>query len=67
MICRRARKMKLCQEKIRYRTAVGATWALWRIRFDRYLRGRRGRGERRAYACPHCGGWHLTSQRKRRR
>ena len=25
------------------------------------------RRERRAYACPHCDGWHLTSQPKRRR
>ena len=41
--------------------------AVWGIRLDRYLRGRRRRRERRAYACPHCGGWHLTSQPKRRR
>jgi hypothetical protein len=58
--------MTLCQEKIRYRTAFGAKWALWGIRLDR-LRGRRRRRERRAYACPHCGGWHLTSQPKRQR
>jgi hypothetical protein len=56
--------MKRCEEKIRYGTAVGAKWALWGIWLDRYLRGRRRR-ERRAYACPHCGGWHLTSQPKR--
>jgi hypothetical protein len=58
--------MKRCEEKIRYRTSAGATWALWGIWFDRYLRGRRRRRERRAYACPHCSGWHLTSQSKRR-
>jgi hypothetical protein len=58
---------KLCGEKIRYRTAAGARLALWGIWVDRYLRGRRHRRERRAYACPHCQGWHLTSQSKRRR
>ena len=60
-------KMKRCEEKIRYRTAAGARWALWGIWVDRYLRGRRRRRERRMYACPHCAGWHLTSQPKRRR
>jgi hypothetical protein len=64
---RRLSKMKRCEEKIRYRTAAGATWTLWGIWFDRYLRGRRHRRERRAYACPHCNGWHLTSQAARRR
>jgi len=58
---------KLCEEKIRYRTSAGAHFALWGIWIDRYLRGRRRRRERRAYACPHCDGWHLTSQPKRRR
>jgi hypothetical protein len=58
--------MKRCDEKIRYRTAVGAKLALWRIWVDRYLRGRRHRRERRVYECPHCHGWHLTSQSKRR-
>jgi hypothetical protein len=59
--------MKRCKEKIRYGTAAGAKWSLWGIWLDRYLRGRRHRRERRAYACPHCDGWHLTSQPKRRR
>jgi hypothetical protein len=59
--------MKRCEDKIRYRTAAGAKWALWGITLDRYLRGRRRRRERRSYSCPHCGGWHLTSQPKRRR
>ena len=59
--------VKLCEEKIRYRTAAGARLALWRIWVARYLRGRRHRHERRVYACPHCGGWHLTSQPKRSR
>jgi hypothetical protein len=58
--------MKRCEDKIRYRTAAGAKWALWGITLDRYLRGRRRRRERRSYSCPHCGGWHLTSQPKRR-
>ena len=58
---------KLCEEKIRYRTSAGAHFALWGIWIDRYLRGRRRRRERRAYACPHCDGWHLTSQPKRGR
>ena len=61
------RTMKRCEDKIRYGTAAGAKWSLWGIWLDRYLRGRRRRRERRAYACPHCGGWHLTSQPKRRR
>ena len=47
-------RMKRCEDKIRYRTSFGAKWALWGIRLDRYLRGRRNRHERRAYACPHC-------------
>jgi hypothetical protein len=64
---RTLRKMKRCEEKIRYGTAAGAKWSLWGNWLDRYLRGRRRRRERRAYACPHCGGWHLTSQPKRRR
>ena len=50
-------KMERCEEKIRYRTAAGASWALWNIWWDRYTRGRRRR-ERRVYACPHCAGWH---------
>jgi hypothetical protein len=40
-------KMKRCEEKIRYGTAAGATWSLWGIWLDRYLRGRRHRRERR--------------------
>jgi hypothetical protein len=60
-------EMKRCDEKIRYRTAAGAHWALWRIWWGRYLGGRWHRRERRAYARPHCAGWHLTSQPKRRR
>ncbi len=42
--------MKRCEEKIRYRTAIGAKWSLWGIWLDRYLRGKRRRHERRAYA-----------------
>ena len=45
---------------------LGALTALWGIWMDRYVRGRRHRRERRTYACPHCRGWHLTSQPKRR-
>jgi hypothetical protein len=58
--------MKRYEEKIRY-TAAGATWSLWGIWLDRYLRRRRHRREQRVYACPHWDGWHLTSQCKRRR
>ena len=58
--------MKRCEEKIRYRIAAGAKAGPLGYLVDRYLRGRRRRRERRAYACPHCAGWHLTSQPKRR-
>ena len=34
-----ARTMKRCEEKIHYRTAAGAKWALWGIWLDRHLRG----------------------------
>jgi hypothetical protein len=61
-----ASTMKRCEQKIRYRTAAGAKCALWGIWIDRYLRGRRHRRERRAYSCPICAGWHLTSHAKRR-
>lgn len=59
-------RMKRCEEKIRYRTSVGARLALWNIWWARYVHGRRRRRERRVYECPHCAGWHLTSQPKRR-
>ncbi len=35
--------MKRCEDKLRYRTAVGARWALWNIWWDRYVGGRRRR------------------------
>ena len=47
---RTLRKIKRCEDKIRYGTAIGAKWSLWGIWFDRYLRGKRRRRERRSYA-----------------
>ncbi|MFI8962091.1 hypothetical protein ACIGO8_08240 [Streptomyces sp. NPDC053493] len=43
--------------KARYRDEVAAKLALARIDT-----GHGNRRERRAYRCPHCRGWHLTSR-----
>ena len=43
--------------KARYRDGVAAKLALARID-----PGDGRRRERRAYRCPHCRGWHLTSR-----
>ncbi|TFI30103.1 hypothetical protein E4P36_04965 [Streptomyces sp. 4R-3d] len=47
--------------KRRYRDRVGAQLALAVIR----RRGTARRRETRAYRCPACRGWHLTSQQQR--
>jgi hypothetical protein len=46
--------------KIRYRDRIGALLAL-----SRTDNARRPKTEQRAYRCPFCRGWHLTSQQKR--
>lgn len=45
--------------KIRYRDRLGALMALASTQRARSS----GREERRAYRCPDCKGWHLTSRR----
>jgi hypothetical protein len=52
-----------CRLKIRYRDRAGALTALSRIAW----RDRHPHVETRAYHCPACNGWHLTSQQRRRR
>lgn len=47
--------------KIRYRTRVDALIALSRL--QRKDSTRRAKLEQRAYRCPNCRGWHLTSRR----
>lgn len=46
--------------KQRFRDEIAAKLALAVIR--RKGKGSRPKTERRAYRCPLCGGWHLTSQ-----
>jgi hypothetical protein len=48
--------------KRRYRTMESAEHAFAQI----ILHGRAIYRSRRAYECPHCKGWHLTSEEKRR-
>ena len=43
--------------KVRYRDRVAAALALAKIQ----RQGKSGHTERRAYRCPNCKGWHLTS------
>lgn len=50
--------MTSCPEKIRYRDRIAALIALASTR-------RADRDESRAYRCPICHGWHLTSQERR--
>lgn len=52
--------MKRCATtgKLRYRTEVDAMLAL----MSTGRREKTKRQERRQYRCPHCNGWHLTSQ-----
>lgn len=50
--------------KHRYRDRVAALLALAKIRAADS--SRRPKTEQRAYRCPDCGGWHLTSKATRR-
>lgn len=50
--------------KFRYRDEIAAKLALAMIRNQG--KASRPKTERRAYFCPECRGWHLTSWRKRR-
>ena len=49
-----------CGKKVRYHDRLAAVIALSRI----IAQDRDGHDERRAYECPSCNGWHLTSKRK---
>lgn len=51
---------KRCQDKRRYRDELGAKVALASAQA-------RDKGEKRAYRCPFCRGWHLTSQERKPR
>lgn len=51
--------MKRCRKR-RYRDEIAAKLALATI--QRKDKARRSKSERRAYRCPLCGGWHLTSR-----
>lgn len=46
--------------KVRYRDRIAAQIALANTRQHRSAK----RNEARAYRCPRCRGWHLTSRRK---
>jgi len=50
--------------KFRYRDEIAAKLALATIKNQD--RASRPKTERRAYSCPECRGWHLTSWRRRR-
>ncbi|MFA7265753.1 MAG: hypothetical protein WC054_05525 [Candidatus Nanopelagicales bacterium] len=47
--------------KVRYRDQIAALLALAVL--DRQAKN--GHDEQRAYRCPNCKGWHLTSEAKR--
>ncbi|MFC5181372.1 hypothetical protein [Actinomadura harenae] len=49
--------------KVRFRDRIAATLALATI--QRQGRQDRDKAEARAYRCPACSGWHLTSQHPR--
>lgn len=49
--------------KRRYRDRIGALVALATV--QRRDDPHRPKTERRAYRCPQCGGWHLTSKGKK--
>lgn len=44
--------------KVRYRDEIAAQLALARLRRE----DKPGHTEKRAYRCPMCAGWHLTSR-----
>lgn len=46
--------------KVRYRDRIAALLALAKLEHD----DKPGHDERRAYRCPKCRGWHLTSQER---
>ncbi len=48
--------------KIRYRDRIAALLAIASTR--RTDGPKRAKGEKRAYRCPQCHGWHLTSSRR---
>ena len=50
--------------KVRFRDKVAALIALSRADL-KAKRGNTNRRETRAYRCPHCAGWHLTSKEVR--
>lgn len=50
--------MTFCKEKVRYRDRIAALMSLATLR----RQDKAGHAETRAYRCPHCHGWHLTSQ-----
>jgi hypothetical protein len=53
-----------CREKRRYRTKLDAEIALSRV--DAATAGAHDTQRPvRVYRCPHCRGWHLTSQARR--
>lgn len=51
-----------CRSKRRFASRGKAEYAVWAIRRTGDRRG--DRKPRRAYRCPHCKGWHLTSQER---
>ncbi len=57
---KRTAPRRRCGAKVRYPDRLGAVIALSKI----HAQDRDGHDERRAYECPTCGGWHLTSMRK---
>ncbi len=49
--------------KVRYRDRIGAQLALAGLANGHGRHETRPKDERRAYRCPTCKGWHLTSMR----
>lgn len=58
------RTMTVCR-KVRYRDRIAALLAMSNT--QRVDGSHRPKIETRAYRCPHCFGWHLTSQKPRGR
>lgn len=55
--------MTSCKAKVRYRDRIAALVSLAVLR----RQDNAGHAETRAYRCPICRGWHLTSQEPRSR